>query len=157
MEIEKKFLISKLPEDLCEFPYVEIEQAYLSVKPVIRIRRWNEDYILTYKNHQETDDIQDVCVNQEIELPLTQEAYRHLLSKADGYVITKRRYLIPYQQKTIELDVFSGRYEGLVVAEIEFDSMEEANGFSVPSWFQKNVSGDIHYSNAYLALNGISE
>ena len=49
MEIERKFLIKALPDDLDSYPCVHIEQGYLSTNPVVRIRKQNNDYILTYK------------------------------------------------------------------------------------------------------------
>ena len=49
MEIERKYLIPKLPADYETYPHREIEQGYLSTAPVVRIRRSDQDYILTYK------------------------------------------------------------------------------------------------------------
>ena len=53
MEIERKFLITspeQLPFDPKEFPSRQIEQGYLCTSPVVRIRRDNDDYFLTYKS-----------------------------------------------------------------------------------------------------------
>ena len=50
MEIERKFLISKLPENLDDYPFHQIEQGYLCTQPVVRIRRQDDTYILTYKS-----------------------------------------------------------------------------------------------------------
>lgn len=50
MEIERKFLIKDLPKDLTSYPCSQIEQAYLNENPVLRIRRKDDDYILTYKS-----------------------------------------------------------------------------------------------------------
>lgn len=152
MEIEKKYLVSNIPENLEQYEVWEIEQSYLCTKPTIRIRKKNDDYILTYKCHR--SDIQKnkkICVADEVELPLTQEAYEHLKKKADGNVIQKSRYRIPYQDYMIELDIFHGDYEGLLLAEVEFSSMEDSECFLPPDWFLKDVSGDYHYSNSYLA------
>ena len=49
MEIERKFLIKELPENLETYPSHLIEQAYLCTKPVVRIRRQDDDYYMTYK------------------------------------------------------------------------------------------------------------
>ena len=49
MEIERKFLLNKLPDNLSDYPHHDIEQAYLCRNPVVRIRRQDDDYILTYK------------------------------------------------------------------------------------------------------------
>ena len=142
MEIERKFLIKELP-DLGQYKYVEIEQGYLSTSPVVRIRRKNDAYILTYKGS-------GLMAREEIEAPLTKEAYEHLLEKIDGYPITKRRYLIPLDPYTIELDVFSGHMEGLIMAEVEFPTEEEANSFTPPEWFGEDVTNDRRYHNSNM-------
>ena len=73
---------------------------------------------------------------EEYNLPLTEEAYLHLKPKADGLVISKTRYLIPEKDRlTIELDVFHDDYEGLLLAEVEFASEEQANSYTPPAWF----------------------
>lgn len=154
MEIEKKYLVSEVPENLEKYDVWEIEQCYLCTAPTIRIRKKNDDYILTYKCHR--GDVQKgkkLCVSDEVEVPLNERAYNHLKKKADGKVIRKTRYRMPYQGHTIELDIFHGDYNGMMLAEVEFDSVEESENFYPPSWFGKDVSGDYHYSNSYLSNN----
>ena len=51
---------------------------------------------------------------------------------------------------TVELDIFKGELEGLVIAEAEFDSVEEANGFAAPDWFSEDVTYDKNYHNSNL-------
>ena len=86
---------------------------------------------------------------------LTRESYQHLIGKIDGVLIEKTRYTTCYPSGghiyKIELDIFHGHYEGMVLAEVEFPSEEEADQFVPPDWFAENVSDDCHYSNAYLA------
>lgn len=151
MEIEKKFLVRRLPSNLTQYEAWNIEQGYLNEKPAIRIRRVNGDYILTYKSKEECQNGTPVCVSREEELPLTADAYEHLKTKTDGHLIEKTRYRIPYETHVIELDIFHGAHEGIVVAEVEFSSIEEAEHFVPPDWFGQNVSDDYHYSNAWLA------
>lgn len=146
MEIERKFTISKLPEDLSGYPSHHIEQGYLSTSPVVRIRRQDEDYYLTYKGS-------GMMVRTEYNLPLTKEAYEHMKPKADGIIIAKKRYNIPLHPYTIELDVFEGDLEGLIIAEVEFPTTTEAEHFSPPDWFLEDVTFDEHYHNSYLALH----
>ena len=49
MEIERKFLINSLPADLNSYPFHLIEQGYLNTDPVVRVRRQDEEFYLTYK------------------------------------------------------------------------------------------------------------
>lgn len=151
MEIERKFLLNELPSNLSDYPYHDIEQAYLCFEPVIRIRRQDNDYILTYKGKGK-------MVREEYNLALNKEAYYHLLKKADGNIITKRRYLIPFSDTgcfsrplTIELDIFAGKFEGVHIAEIEFDSEEDARSFKMPEWFKEDVTFDSKFHNAHMA------
>lgn len=147
MEIERKYLISNLPANYSEYPFLCIEQGYLSTDPVIRVRRENERYYLTYKG-------KGLLSREEYNLPLTEKSYQHLLKKADGIIITKNRYLIPFSDKpglTVELDVFSGYYQGLILAEVEFDSEEAANTFLPPAWFGEEVTFSGSFQNSCLS------
>ena len=90
LEIERKFLIHTLPAQLETYPFYEIEQGYLCTEPVVRIRRQDDSYYLTYKS-------KGLMVREEYNLSLTKEAYEHLKAKIDGHLICKRRYKIPYQ------------------------------------------------------------
>ncbi len=144
MEIERKFLISGLPADLDAYPHTELEQAYLSPSPVVRVRKDGRNHTLTYKGS-------GMMAREEYNLPLNKKAYLHLLEKHDGRILTKTRYRIPYGPYTIELDLFHGVYEGLVIAEVEFPSVEEAEAFEPPEWFSKEVTYDKRYHNANLA------
>ena len=145
MEIERKFLVKELPELLDSYKKRRIEQAYLCTDPVVRVRQDNEDYYLTYKS-------KGLIAREEYNLPLTREAYAHLLEKADGNIITKTRYEIPEKNGlTIELDVFEGKFQGLILAEVEFESMEEALAYTPPGWFGEDVSNSGQYQNSVLS------
>lgn len=147
MEIERKYYIETAPENLDLYPFHLIEQAYLCTEPVVRVRREDDSYYMTYKS-------KGLLSREEYNLPLTREAYLHLRSKADGRILTKRRYLIPLEKTdyTIELDVFEGDYQGLILAEVEFSSEEEALSFTAPSWFTRDVTFTGEYQNSHLAM-----
>lgn len=144
MEIERKFLLKQLPENLSAYPYRQLEQGYLSTNPVVRIRKDDDRYELTYKG-------KGAMVREEYNLPLTQSSYEHLREKIDGRLIVKKRYLIPFGDYTIELDVFEGDLAPLTLAEVEFPSEEEANQFTPPDWFAEDVTFSKLYHNSYLS------
>ena len=153
MEIERKFTVKQLPEHLEQYQKKEIEQAYICSKPTIRVRKSNEEYILTYKSRLGMMKSEEVTARacEEVELPLTEQAYEHLKEKADGSVIAKTRYLIPIENnRKIELDVFHGYLEGLVFAEVEFETEEAAAAYILPDWFLEDVTFDRRYSNAVM-------
>ena len=144
MEIERKFLIKELPQNLDSYPVRHLEQGYLCTAPVVRIRRDNDKYELTYKG-------KGCMVRKEHNLPLTKEAYEHLREKIDGRLIVKKRYMIPLEQYTIELDVFEGDLAPLTLAEVEFSSEEDAKAFVPPEWFAEDVTFSKLYHNSFLS------
>lgn len=151
MEIERKYLIHELPGNLTDYPFKQIEQGYLCTSPVVRIRRSDDKYILTYKGS-------GLMMREEYNLPLTKEGYEHLKPKADGILITKKRYLIPLADKlTIELDIFENELAPLMLAEVEFETMEDADRFVPPEWFGEDVTFSTDYHNSTLSQHGLKK
>ncbi len=159
MEIERKFLIKALPENLSDYPCLEIEQGYLNINPVVRIRKQNDQYFLTYKG-------KGLLAREEYNLPLNAESYAHLRDKCDGNIISKKRYLIPLtapafttdcpaalipESLTIELDVFNSPFTPLVMAEVEFTTLEAATAFMPPNWFSEDVTDNPEYHNSNMS------
>lgn len=145
MEIERKFLVKELPENLESYEQKHIAQGYMCTNPVVRIRRSNDDYYLTYKGRGK-------MVREEHEFPLTAEAFEHMLPKIDGILIDKVRYLIPLEDgHTAELDIFQGVLAPLRLVEVEFASVEEAEQFVAPEWFGDDVTNSKEYHNSNLS------
>ena len=159
MEIERKFTIKHLPENLAQYPCHIIEQAYLNTDPVVRIRRQDDEYYLTYKGR-------GLMVREEYNLPLNRDSYFHLREKADGNVITKKRYVIPISHPTfmsddtgfidqislfVELDIFEAPFAPLIIAEVEFPDEAAANAFLPLDWFDQDVTNDPSYHNSTLS------
>ena len=147
MEIERKFLhdTARLPFRPEDYPCRHIEQAYLCTDPVVRVRRDNDEYFLTYKS-------KGLMVREEYNLPLTRAGYEHLLAKADGRIITKKRYVIPLENGLrLEFDIFEGDLSPLVIAEIEFPDEETALSYQPPKWLGKDVTGSPRYHNSALS------
>ena len=147
MEIERKYLIRRLPENLSQYQCKKIAQGYICTSPVVRIRKSDDEYYLTYKG-------KGLMAREEYNLPLTQEGYEHMLPKIDGRLIEKSRYLIPLDGKlTAELDIFEGDLAPLIIVEVEFDSLDAANSFIPPEWFGEDVTYSTKYHNSNLALS----
>ena len=152
MEIERKFLVNKIPTELENYKKLEIEQGYISTKPTIRIRKADEKYILTVKSKFGIceNDVAPI-VNNEYELEITEKEYENLKEKINGKVIRKTRYLIPLESVLVaELDLFKGELEGLIFAEVEFETVEEANNFNKPDWLGIDVSDNKKYRNSEI-------
>ncbi len=149
-EIERKWLISAVPENLEQYECLTIEQAYLSTSPTVRVRKENEEYYLTYKGSRAWDG-NSALSHTEYNLPLDRASYEHLREKRDGRLIRKNRYRIPCGDLTIELDVFDPPIAPLILAEVEFPSEEAALAFRGPDWFGEDVTEDPRFRNAAMA------
>ena len=149
IEIERKFLVKKIPDNLDTYERIDMIQGYLNTAPVVRVRKENDDYVLTYKGS-------GLLSHSEYNLPLNKEAFEHLLKKCDGIIISKSRYKIPIENNlTAELDIFKGDLDSLKLVEVEFDSVEEANNFIPPEWFGEDVTTDGRYHNSYISKYGL--
>lgn len=153
VEIERKYLIKEMPKDLSDYAYHTLVQGYLNTSPVVRVRKENDSYYLTYKGS-------GLLTREEYNLPLDEESFLHLIGKADGNVISKRRYQIPYscngKSFLIELDVFEKPFAPLVLAEVEFLSEEQSENFIPPEWFDKEVTYDPNYHNSNMSKRSFS-
>ena len=149
IEIERKFLVKKIPDNLDTYERIYMTQGYLNTSPVVRVRKENDDYVLTYKGS-------GLLSHSEYNLPLNKEAFEHLLKKSDGIIISKSRYKIPIENNlTAELDIFKGDLDSLKLVEVEFKSVEEANNFTPPEWFGEDVTTDGRYHNSYISKYGL--
>ena len=149
IEIERKFLVKEIPDKLDTFERIDMTQGYLNTNPVVRIRKENDDYVLTYKGS-------GLLSRSEYNLPLDEESFNHLIKKCDGIIISKSRYKIPLKNNLIaELDIFKGDLDSLNLVEVEFNSVEEADNFIPPEWFGEDVTTDGRYHNSYISKYGL--
>jgi CYTH domain-containing protein len=148
MEVERKFLVPE-PPVLDGTDSDEIEQGYLAIgaEGEVRVRRKGEKLVLTAKRGSGLS-------RQEAEIDLDRERFDVLWPLTEGRRLHKRRHVVPHGDLEIEVDVYEGELEGLVVAEIEFPSEDEASGFDPPDWLGDEVTGDRTYLNETLAAEG---
>ncbi len=146
MEIERKFLVDKIPFALDEFECKDIRQGYISMIPTIRIRKSDNRFFLTVKG-------KGLMAREEFETGIDVATYTKLVDAVDGNIIQKKRYIIPIEDSElkIELDIFEGLFKGLIYAEVEFPDEETAKTFTPPEWFGRDVTKDGNYQNSYLS------
>jgi CYTH domain-containing protein/CHAD domain-containing protein len=153
MEIERKFLIGHSPHGLERYPHHEIAQGYLLSAGddlEVRLRARDGESFLTVKQGAG-------LAREEDEKAIDRERFDRLWPLTDGHRIQKVRYTIPGEAGlTIELDVYAGALDGLVICEVEFDSEAQAQRFNVPAWFGPEVTGDRRYANQRLAADGLA-
>jgi len=146
-EIERKFLVKRLPADLKKFPHDLIEQGYLAAGRgglQVRLRKKGSVLSLTYKLGTKGE-------REEREIRLSLEQFSALWPATEGRRLTKVRYDVPWKDHTIEIDVYRGRHDGLVVAEVEFDDLRTCAAFEPPAWLGRDVTGKPKYSNVAMA------
>jgi adenylate cyclase len=148
MEVERKFPVPD-PPDLAGTKVDEIEQGYLAIgaEGEVRVRRRGGKHVLTAKRGSGLS-------REEAEIELDRERFDVLWPLTEGRRLHKRRHVVPLGDLKIEVDVYDGDLQGLVVAEIEFSSEEEARGFDPPEWLGDDVTGDRRYLNETLAAEG---
>lgn len=145
LEIERKFLVDKnkwIPDS----PGTKMVQAYLGLAPypTVRIRIAGEKAFLTIKGRSET------IARPEFEYEIPVDDAQEMLNLAISSPVEKIRYEIQHEGFTWEVDVFSGKNSGLIIAEIELNS--ESQEFLFPDWLLDEVSYDGRYYNSYLSL-----
>jgi adenylate cyclase len=142
-EIERKFLLKNEEFKKQAYRSIRIQQAYLSSHPerVVRIRIANDQAFLTIKGKGEIS-------RYEWEKPIDLEEAKELIKLCEPGAIDKTRYLVKVEDFVFEVDEFFGENEGLLLAEIELQSEDEA--YPKPNWLGEEVTGLKPYYNAYL-------
>lgn len=146
-EIERKFLVKRLPEKLNRSRRCPIAQGYLAAEPGgrhVRLRKKDKTASLTFK-------VGRGAHREEREIKLSAKQFAMLWPATVGRRLRKLRYEIPWRNLLIEIDIYRGRHSGLVVAEVEFPDRATCRKFKPPSWFGREVTGEKRYSNVRLA------
>jgi CYTH domain-containing protein len=149
-EIERKFLVAEPPADLERHPSEPLRQGYVALDGgvEVRVRRKGDRHLLTIKSGSGR-------VRVEEELEIDERRFDALWKLTDGRRIAKTRHRVPLGGGlTAEVDVYEGELAGLVVAEVEFDSAEDADAFAAPQWLGREVTDDPRYGNRALAVDG---
>ena len=145
-EIERKFLVNDLTV-IENCTYVEIKQAYLfnEKEKSLRIRIKNDRAFLTIKGNNSG------FTRDEFEYEIPKSDAEEMIGIFQLKVLEKRRYYFVSESFTWEIDVFKGKYEGLVLAEIELNNENEE--FQLPAWIGEEVTNDPTYLNVNLFKN----
>ncbi|MFC6839930.1 CYTH domain-containing protein [Xanthomonas theicola] len=152
VEIERKFLVVGDGWRAAVHRTIPMAQGYINdqaavdrgaQKVSVRVRIQEQEAFLNLKSRELGH------TRQEFEYPLPLDDARGLLALCVGGLIDKRRHLVQHQGHLWEVDEFLGDNAGLVVAEIELDSADQA--FARPDWIGAEVTDDARYYNLALA------
>jgi adenylate cyclase len=145
-EIERKFLVTDEGWRAAAASSSRYRQGYLANtdRCSVRVRVAGDRAFLNIKSAT-------LGISRtEFEYPVPVAEAEHMLARfCQGHLVEKRRYFVPHQGRTWEVDVFEGINRGLVIAELELE--EEGARFALPSWAGTEVSSDPRYYNVYLA------
>lgn len=146
-EIERKFLLKRLPEKLKQARRCVIAQGYLAAEPGgrhVRLRKKGKTASLTFK-------VGRGAHREEREIKLGPKQFTALWPATVGRRVYKLRYEMPWKNFLIEIDIYRRKHRGLVVAEVEFPDRTACRKFKAPAWFGREVTGNKRYSNVRLA------
>jgi adenylate cyclase len=145
-EIERKFLVNaRIHDALAGLQPKSIRQGYILDAEdgrTVRVRTKGPKGFLTIKGASEG------ISRSEFEYEIPYDDALALLGDFCPLVLEKERYAVTVGGKTWDVDVFHGKLEGLIVAEIELESEDES--FELPEWAGKEVSDDVRYYNVQL-------
>ena len=146
-EIERKYLVKRLPVEILHSRHFRIAQGYLASERGgrhVRLRKKAKVASLTFKVGRATSRV-------EREVRLSPKQFATLWPATAGRRLHKMRYEVPWKKLVIEIDVYHGRNHGLIVAEVEFPNQTSRRKFKPPSWFGREITGEKRYSNVRLA------
>lgn len=150
-EIERKYLVSDDSFITQAVSSQRIAQGYLTVRRVTaRVRIYGDKGYITFKGKSKDRGLSRFEFESEIPVRCAEI----LLSRCCG-TVEKIRHLVPYEGYTWEVDQFTGKNKGLVVAEVEMKSTAENP--PLPEWVWIEVTSDFHYRNSYLAQRPYTE
>ena len=151
-EVERKFLVKSEAWRSQVEKTIDIVQFYLAVSSDRSVRLRISDggaarLTLKFGSH--------LPVREEFEYEVPLADALEMQSQAVGTVIEKIRHHVRHRGYLYEVDVFAGRLDGLIVAELETADTVPVD--RLPSWLGREVTGDMRYSNAMLALSDMPE
>ena len=146
IEIERKFLVKNLDFIKESFKKTNIIQGYLSKDPLrtVRVRIEDKMAFLTIKGKSSKDGVSRL----EIEKPISLKEAKILIKICLPDLIKKVRYMIKKNDSIFYVDVFKEKNNGLIIAEIELDSIDSL--YPVPYWLGEEVTGQTRYYNSQL-------
>jgi CYTH domain-containing protein len=151
LEIEVSYLPTRLPQGLDQITPKRITDMYLSddtdLLSKLRLRQKGDSYEMTKKV---TPDPTHLSVQHEYNISLTEAEFTKLRS-VHGREVIKDRYFMPLGNHTVEVDVFKGDLEGLILIEVEFSSEAQRDAFTPPEYFGADVTEENFVAGAYLA------
>ena len=156
IELERTFLLKEVPQNLRNCKSIEGLDMYipqLAPHPILRIRRRGDIFEMTKKSPIAENDSSE---QEEQTISLSEEEFSEL-SNLKGKRLRKVRYYYPTNSHTAEIDVFLDGLEGLILADFEFDSLDEKSAFTMPEFCLVDVTQEKYTAGGFLAGKNYSD
>lgn len=153
IEIERKFLLSSLPNAIDTERSQKIQQGYIALTSdsrEVRVRRKGGQCYLTVK-------VGRGLTREETEIEITEEQFSALWPTSASFQLEKTRHFVDWKSHLIEIDEYEGLLAPLIVAEVEFNSIEESEQFIAPDWFGEEITDNLNFTNYNLAKGGLND
>lgn len=150
IELEKTYLVKKLPESLKSCKFKEIVDVYIpkfSDHPKLRLRKNGNKFELTKK---EPVNDGDASYQEEQTIILTETEFNALNQQLEGKRIHKIRYFYDYKGRTAEFDVFQDDLAGLVIVDFEFATLEEKDNFQMPDFCLVEITQEVFIAGGMI-------
>lgn len=154
IELERRYLLKRLPQDLHDWPSTEVYDIYIpkdAAHAYLRVRKNGERMVITKKTPVEGD----TNKLKEETIVLSEEEFT-VLKELPGKVLHKIRYFYEHDSHTIEIGVFQGALKGLVLADVEFENEEDMKAFKMPDFFLCEVH-DEEFAGGWLCGKNIDD
>lgn len=148
MEIERKFLVKELP-DLSGIPLIRYERYYLLISGNTEERIQKTNNRFTFERKTRVDNLTRSTEIKE----LTETEFEEMKAGTRKSIIRDSYSLNP----SLSIKVYHGDYEGLVRAEVEFLSTDEAKNYTQEQWMGNEITNSpIGKDSSLLRLDASS-
>jgi CYTH domain-containing protein len=152
LEVECRYLLNKIPDNLLDNPQGWLITDRYLPNTRLRLRHMQslsgdeQIYKLTQKYRSETQNAYETIITN---MYLTEAEYNHL-AVLEAKILKKKRYPYSLPNFSLSIDVFEGRHQGLILAEMEMEKRADANELALPSFVIKNVTEDPFFTGGNL-------
>ena len=152
LEVECRYLLNKVPDELLEnaqgwlITDRYLPNTRLRLRHMKSVTGKENIFKLTQKYRSEAQNAYETTLTN---MYLTEAEYNHL-EALEAKILKKRRYPYTVQNHSFSIDVFEGRHQGLILAEIELENKAEVSGFVLPSFVLKDVTDDPFFTGGNL-------
>ena len=150
IELEKTYLVKKLPKNLKNCKFKEIIDIYIpknSDHPKLRLRKHGAKFELTKK-----EPVNEADASHQIEqtIILTKTEFDTLNQQLEGRRVRKIRYYYDYNGRTAEFDVFQDELKGLVIVDFEFVTLNEKDNFQMPEFCLVDITQEVFIAGGMI-------